>query len=150
MSGIEYIRAADTNQLEINRLAKATEKRRVMEVRHHFQMSLFGCAKALNEGLVHILVLGFSIYLAIQGRITFGDVLTFSILFINVMTPLGEVHRVLDEGHESSLQVGDLLEMLAEPVDPSFAHHPDSIAQAAAWRTGHRAGRPARRVLHSR
>jgi ATP-binding cassette subfamily B protein len=120
LGGLEYVRAADTTQLELGRLAKATEKRRVMEVRHHFQMSLFGCAKALNEGLVHILVLGFSIYLAIQGRISFGDVLTFSLLFINVMTPLGEVHRVLDEGHESSLQVGDLLEMLAEPLDASF------------------------------
>lgn len=121
LGGIEYVRAADTKQLEMNRLAKATEKRRAMEVRHHFQMSLFGCAKALNEGLVHILVLGVAIYLAVLGRISFGDVLTFSILFLNVMTPLGEVHRVLDEGHESSLQVGELLEMLAEPIDPSFA-----------------------------
>src|SRR5262249_4838617 len=31
------------------------------------------------------------------------------------------VHRVLDEGHEASLRVGDLLEMLHEPVDKSFA-----------------------------
>jgi ATP-binding cassette subfamily B protein len=31
------------------------------------------------------------------------------------------VHRVLDEGHEASLRVGDLLEMLNEPVDRSFA-----------------------------
>ena len=121
LGGIEYVRAADTKQLEMNRLSKATEKRRAMEVRHHFQMSLFGGAKALNEGLVHILVLGVAIYLAVQGRITFGDVLTFSILYLNVMTPLGEIHRVLDEGHESSLQVGELLEMLAEPIDPSFA-----------------------------
>ena len=121
LGGIEYVRAADTKQLEMDRLAKATEKRRAMEVRHHFQMSLFGCAKALNEGLVHILVLGVAIYLAVQGRISFGDVLTFSLLFLNVMTPLGEIHRVLDEGHESSLQVGELLEMLAEPIDPSFA-----------------------------
>jgi ATP-binding cassette subfamily B protein len=121
LGGIEYVRAADTMQLEMDRLGKATEKRRAMEVRHHFQMSLFGCAKALNEGMVHVLVLGFAIYLAIDGRISFGDVLTFSILYINVMTPLGEIHRVLDEGHESSLQVGELLEMLADPIDRSFA-----------------------------
>jgi ATP-binding cassette subfamily B protein len=127
LGGIEYVRAADTKQLEMNRLARATEKRRAMEVRHHFQMSLFGGAKALNEGLVHILVLGVAIYLAILGRITFGDVLTFSILFLNVMTPLSEVHRVLDEGHESSLQVGELLEMLAEPTDPSFATATDQL-----------------------
>ena len=121
LGGIEYVRAADTMRLEMDRLARATEKRRAMEVRHHFQMSLFGGAKALNAGLVHVLVLGFSIYLAIQRQISFGDVLTFSILYLNVMTPLGEIHRVLDEGHESSLQVGELLEMMAEPIDPSFA-----------------------------
>src|SRR5262249_49715721 len=44
----------------------------------------------------------------------------FSMLFLNVMTPLSELHRVLVEGHESSLRVGDLLELLAEPLDPSF------------------------------
>ncbi len=58
--------------------------------------------------------------MAIDGRISFGDVLTFSVLFANVMTPLNEVHRVLDEGHEASLRVGDLLEMLGQPLDRSF------------------------------
>ncbi len=123
LGGIEYVRAANTYQQEIKRLARAAEKRRVMEIRHQFQMSLFGCAKALNEGLFHIIVLSVAIYYAINnvdGTFTAGDVLTFSILFVNVMTPLAEVHRVIDEGHESSLRVGDLLEMLAEPLDPSF------------------------------
>jgi ATP-binding cassette subfamily B protein len=120
LGGIEYVRAANTYPQEIKRLARATEKRRAMEIRHHFQMSLFGCAKALNEGFFHIIVLGMAIYYAINGQLRPGDVLTLSVLFLNVMTPLSEVHRVLDEGHESSLRGGDLLEMLAEPLDPSF------------------------------
>src|SRR5205085_11905924 len=53
LSGIEYVRAAHTHRLEVNRLARATEQRRVKEIRHHFQMSLFGSAKALNEGFFH-------------------------------------------------------------------------------------------------
>jgi ATP-binding cassette subfamily B protein len=121
LSGIEYVRAAHTHALETHRIAVATEKRRHREIRHHFRMALFGCAKALNEGLFHILVLASAVYLAANGRITFGDVLAFSILFLNVMAPLSEVHRVLDEGHEASLRVGDLLEMLSEPIDRSFA-----------------------------
>src|SRR5262249_23302938 len=67
------------------------------------------------------LLLGLGIYLAARGAITFGDILTFSMLFMSVMTPLSEIHRVLDEGHECSLRVGDLLDMLAQPVDRSFA-----------------------------
>ena len=120
LGGIEYVRAANTYPQEIKRLARAAEKRRAMEIRHHFQMSLFGCAKALNEGFFHILVLALAIYFTVSGRMSPGGVLTFSVLFLNVMTPLSEIHRVLDEGHESSLRVGDLLEMLAEPLDPSF------------------------------
>src|SRR5439155_6344663 len=68
-----------------------------------------------------VAVLGLAIYLAVHGHISPGDVLTFSVLFLGVMTPLAEIHRVLDEGHEASLRVGDLLEMLSEPVDRSFA-----------------------------
>ncbi len=123
LSGIEYIRAANTVTEEMRRLAEATEKRRRREIRHHFEMSLFGGAKALNEGFFHIVVLALAIYLAIQGRITVGDVLTFSVLFLNVMAPLAEIHRVIDEGHEASLRVGDLLEMLAVPLDSSFETH---------------------------
>jgi ATP-binding cassette subfamily B protein len=120
LSGLEYVRVANTYQQEVKRLAHATEKRRKKEVRHHFEMSLFGCGKALNEGFFHVVVLAFSIYFAAQGTIEFSDVLPFSVLFLNVMAPLSEVHRVLDEGHEASLRVGDLLEMLAEPVDRSY------------------------------
>jgi ATP-binding cassette subfamily B protein len=121
LGGLEYVRASNTHRLEMKRLARATERRRAREIHHHFTMSLFGCAKSLNEGFFHILVLGGAIYCAIRGIITLGEVYAFSILFLNVMTPLSEVHRVLDEGHENSLRVRDLLKLLAEPVDRSFA-----------------------------
>lgn len=120
LGGMEYVRVANTHATEVQRLARLTEKRRKREIRHHFEMSLFGCGKALNEGLFHVLVLAFATYLAINRQISFGDILTFSVLFLNVMTPLTEVHRVIDEGHEASLRVGDLLEMMREPVDRSF------------------------------
>ncbi len=121
LSGIDYVRVANTHAREVQRIAEVAENRRASEVRHHFQMSLFGCAKALNEGLFHILVLALAIYFAVHGTISFGDILTFSMLFLNVMAPLSEVHRGLDEGHECSLQVADLLDMLAEPEDRSFS-----------------------------
>lgn len=120
LAGLDYIRAANTCTKEALRIARAAEAHRRREIRHHFHMSLFGCAKALTEGFFHILVLSLAIYLAIQGRISFGDILTFSILFLNVMTPLSEIHKVIDEGHEASLRVGDLVDMLRQPVDRSF------------------------------
>jgi ATP-binding cassette subfamily B protein len=120
LSGLDYIRAANTVGQEVRRVAAAAEKRRAKEIRHHFEMSLFGCAKALNEGFFHLLVIAFAIYLFIHGRIKYGDILAFSALYLNLMAPLNEIHRFIDEAHESSLRVGDLVSLLAEPHDRSF------------------------------
>jgi ATP-binding cassette subfamily B protein len=123
LGGIEYVRAANTHDREIKRLEETCERRRAKEIRHHFEMALYGCAKALNEGFFHIVVLGLAIYLAVTHPevVSFGDVLTFSGLYLSVMAPLNEIHRVLDEGHESSLRVADLLAILNQPEDRSFA-----------------------------
>jgi ATP-binding cassette subfamily B protein len=120
LGGLDYIRAADTHRQEVRRVARAAERRRVKELRHHFEMSLFGCGKALNEGFFHLLVIACAIYLFVHGGIKYGDILTFSVLYLNVMAPLNEVHRFIDEAHESSLKVGDLVEILTRPIDPSF------------------------------
>ena len=120
LGGLDYIRAANTHQLEAQRVAQAAEYKRAKELRHHFEMSLFGSGKAINEGFFHVVVLAFAIYLLVHGQLRAGDVLTFSVLYLSVMAPLNEIHRFIDEAHESSLRMGDLLGLLAEPVDASF------------------------------
>ncbi|OJW22067.1 MAG: hypothetical protein BGO49_14950 [Planctomycetales bacterium 71-10] len=120
LTGIDYVRASNTHRREVRRVAKAAERKRSKELTHHFQMSLFGCGKALNEGFFHLVVLALAVFLYIHGRIQLGDIFTFSVLYLNVMAPLNEVHRFIDEAHESSLRVGDLINLLREPVDPSF------------------------------
>jgi ATP-binding cassette subfamily B protein len=121
LHGLDFVRAANTQGLELKRVADAADQRRHKEARHHFEMTLYGCAKALNEAFFHILILCLAVNFYLQGQIQFGDIWTFSLLFLNVMTPLAEVHRVLDDGHECSIQVGILMDLLAEPVDRSFA-----------------------------
>ncbi len=118
LSGIDYVRAANTHRQEIRRVARTAERQRSREIRHHFEMSLFGCGKALNEGFFHILVLAFAVYLFVHGQIRYGDILTFSVLYLNVMCPLNEVHRFIDEAHESSLRVGDLIRAAARACGP--------------------------------
>jgi ATP-binding cassette subfamily B protein len=121
LGGMDYIRAADTHRREIERVEAVAERRRAKELRHQFEMSLFGSGKAINEGFFHLVVLASAIYLLVHGGLRAGDILTFSVLYLNVMAPLNEVHRFVDEAHESSLRVGDLLELLALPIDRSFA-----------------------------
>jgi ATP-binding cassette subfamily B protein len=120
LSGIDYVRVANTHRREIRRVARTAERQRSKELRHHFEMSLFGFGKALNEGFFHIVVLAFALYLFLHGQILIGEIFTFSMLYLNVMCPLNEVHRFIDEAHESSLRVGDLFALLTEPMDRSF------------------------------
>ena len=127
LGGIDYIRAANTHSQEVNRVEKAAEYRRAKELRHHFEMSLFGSGKAINEGFFHLVVLALAIYLLVHGQLKAGEILTFSYLYLSVMAPLNEVHRFIDEAHESSLRVGDLLGLLAEPIDFSFSVTTDKL-----------------------
>lgn len=120
LGGIDYVRAANTHRHEVRRVVRAAERRRSKELRHHFEMSLFGSGKAINEGLFHVLVIAFAVYLLVQGRMHPGGVMMFSMLFLSVMAPLNEVHRFMDEAHESSLRIGDLIGLLAVPIDRSF------------------------------
>jgi ATP-binding cassette subfamily B protein len=120
LGGLDYVRVANTHIQEVKRFAHAAETRRQTELKHHVAMALFGSAKALTEGFFHLVVLASAVYLAVIGWTTFGDILAFSALFMSVMTPMAEVHRILDEGHEASLRVGDLMEMLTQPIDESY------------------------------
>jgi ATP-binding cassette, subfamily B, bacterial len=120
LAGIDYVRAAHTHPQEVRRVEKAAERRRAKEIRHHFEMSLFGSGKAINEGLFYLAVVGVAVYFFITNSIQFGDMVMYPALFLQVMAPLNEVHRIIDEGHECSLKVADLIKLLDEPVDRSF------------------------------
>ncbi len=128
LHGAEYLRVANTYDQELQRLQNEMERRRKREVTHHFQMSLYGSGKALNEGVFHVSVLALASYLAFQGTITVGEVLAFSVLFLNVMAPLNEIHRVIDEGHEASLRLADYLDLVNKPVDRSFNVNDDLVS----------------------
>jgi ATP-binding cassette subfamily B protein len=47
-------------------------------------------------------------------------VITFSGLYLSIMGPMKDVHRILDESYDSSTQVVILLDMLEQPLDQSF------------------------------
>ena len=120
LGGLEYIRAANTYRQEMGRVEKATEIRRSRDLKHHRAMAGFDWLKSVNEGLFHVGIISYGIYLASRGDMPLGNVMAFSLLFANIMRPLKDVHRILDEVFETSLQVNILLNMLQTPVDQSF------------------------------
>lgn len=120
LGGLEYIRAANTYPLEVARVEVAAKSRSTRELSHQTAMTRFEWLKAVNEGIFHVIIIGYAIVLAAYGQIAFGKVLTFSILFLNIMRPLKDVHRILDETYDSSIQVSILLHMLEQPLDKSY------------------------------
>ena len=123
LGGIETIRVLNTVGFEVSKVEKSTEERRKIEIRHHIVMALYDAAKFLNEGFFTIVVIVLSIYLASRGLILIGDILVYSILFTNITNPLPEIHRILDQSSESSIQVNDLYNILHQPLDVSFTEH---------------------------
>jgi ATP-binding cassette subfamily B protein len=120
LTGLEYIRAANTYPVEVSRVTAAAGARQKREVKHGFAMARFDWLKSLNEGLFYIAILGFAIVLAARGQADYGMVMVFSGLYLSIMGPMKDVHRILDEAYDSSMQVTVLLQMLDQPLDQSF------------------------------
>jgi len=120
MGGLETIRVSDTSDVEVRGIEEIAERLRRIEIRHHISMALYDATKYLNEAFFYVLVVALAIYFAVTGVISQGDILMYSILFVSVISPLREVHRILDEAHESSIRVQDLYELQHEPLDASF------------------------------
>ncbi len=120
LGGLETVRSLDTTGFEVNRIEVSAENLRRIEIKHHIQMALYDAAKYLNEGFFYVLVICLSIYLASRGIITKGDILVYSILFTSVLNPLRDIHRILDEAHESSIRINDLYTLQAYSLDESY------------------------------
>jgi ATP-binding cassette, subfamily B, bacterial len=121
LDGIEYIRVANTHRYESRRIQIAAEQRRARELKHQISLGKYEFLKALNEGLFHVATIATAIALAARGDLDVGAIVTFSFLFLNVMRPLREVHKIFEDAYDGSIQVGVLLNMLKEPIDESFA-----------------------------
>lgn len=93
LNGIEVIRITDSISLEENRFENKSEFLRKKEMKHHKQMAKYDCWKFINEVTFTVLMIGISAYLATQGIISVGAVLTSYLCFSQLIKPLEELHR---------------------------------------------------------
>ncbi|MCS3268215.1 ABC transporter ATP-binding protein/permease [Bacteroides fragilis] len=87
---------------------------------HHIKMMFFDSLKNANIIFGNLIILLIGIYLVISGTISPGEIVTFNLLFNNVVIPLQNIHRFIDEAHEASLRTDDLREIMSEPLDKSY------------------------------
>lgn len=120
LNGIEVIRIADSIDLEENRFDKKSEFLRHKEMKHHIQMAKYDCLKFINEAVFTVLMIGISTYLATKHIITVGSVLTAYLCFAQLIKPLEELHRILDELSECMVLAEDFFRMTEIPGDFSY------------------------------
>lgn len=125
MNGIEVIRVLDSAYRETNRFDKTSSYLQKKEMKHHKAMAFYDCLKFVNEAIFTVLVIGLSVYLAGEGIITVGTVLTAYLCFTQLTTPLRELHRIFDELSESMVLAKDYF-TIAE-LTKDFSYFPEKI-----------------------
>lgn len=120
LTGIDTIRAAGDEAVQLSKLSNYSEDIRSKEFRHHKAMMSFDAIKGVNKAFWNIVVLAIALYFFKIGHITVGQIFTFLLLFGNVIRPLDEFHRFLDEASEASILTGDFKEIMGISKDKVF------------------------------
>ncbi len=120
LGGIETIRVTDNTDFEEGRFRERSEELRSREMRHHYAMAWYDCLKFTNEAFFNVLVVGTSVFLAVEGRISVGTILTSYLCFLQLTGPLRELHRILDELSESAVLAGEYFRISEIPRDFSY------------------------------
>lgn len=122
LNGIEVIRMTDSTNLEEKRFDTKSEFLRRKEMQHHMQMAKYDCFKFINEIFFTVFMLGTSAYLALNHQISVGAVLTSYLCFNQLLNPLKELHRILDELSESLILADDFFKMT--DIQQDFSYRP--------------------------
>ena len=121
LNGIEVIRMSDSNTIEEKRFDEKSEFLRNKEMKHHYQMAKYDSFKFFNEIFFTVLMIGASSYLATRQIISVGSILTSYLCFSQLIKPLEELHRILDELSESLILAEDFFKMTEIPNDFSYS-----------------------------
>lgn len=121
INGIEVIRVTNNAETEVDRFRDKSEYLRQKEMKHHMAMALYDCLKFVNEAVFTVLVIGVSAYLAGEGIISVGTVLTAYLCFTQLTTPLRELHRIFDELSESTILAREYFNII--DLDKDFSYN---------------------------
>lgn len=124
LGGIETIRVLDSAQTESRRIEDRSEHLRAKEMKHHKAMAFYDCLKFINEAAFNVIVIAITVFLAADGTISIGTVLSTYLCFTQLTSPLRELHRILDEFSESMVLANDYFRIVEIPTDFSYLPSP--------------------------
>ena len=120
ISNLELIRGISAEESEKKRLLPRILNISRTEKRHHRYMGSFDCLKQLCKISFQVAILAVSILLISNGKMSAGSVITVCLLFQQLVKPIDEVYRFMDETASSVIKAKALLEVAASPSDKVF------------------------------
>ena len=124
ISNLEFIRARNAENYERNRLVPSILNISGTEKRHHRCMGAFDCLKQICKISFQVILLIVSVVLTAKGKMPSGSVITVCLLFQQLIKPIDEVYRFMDETASSVIKAKALIEVVSSPSDEVFEIQP--------------------------
>ena len=120
ISNLELIRSMNAGEYEVKRLKPFMLRISDTEKKHHFYMGAYDCMKQLCKIVFQVALLMGSIVLVNSQKMDPGAVITVCLLFQQIIKPIDEVYRFMDETASSVIKAKVLSEIADVQIDPAF------------------------------
>lgn len=120
IAGLEQIRSMFAESYETDRLTPHINGISKAEKRHHIFMGSFDGIKTICKIAFHIIILLASVMMIANHQMAPGAVLAVYLLFQQMLRPLDDIYRFLDESASSKIKARVLIDMAAMDVDPVY------------------------------
>lgn len=117
---LELIRCMNAEEYEKKRLVPSILNISNTEKRHHKYMGSFDCVKQFCKISFQIILLIASVVLVSSGKMSGASVITVCLLFQQLVKPIDEVYRFMNETASSVIKAKALLEVTSNPSDEVF------------------------------
>jgi len=121
IGNLELIRGMNAESYEKKRLHPAIFQIGATERKHHQYMGTFDCVKQACKIIFQVVILMASIWMINAGRMAPGAVITVCLLFQQLIKPIDEVYRFMDETASSVVKVKALADVAVMGEDPVFS-----------------------------
>ncbi len=120
ISNLELIRAMNAEEYEKKRLLPCILNISRTEKKHHRYMGSFDSLKQLCKISFQVIILVVSVLLIANGSMSSGSVITVCLLFQQLIKPIDEVYRFMDETASSVIKAKVLFEVADSASDSVF------------------------------
>lgn len=121
IANLELIRSVNASEYERERLRPAIAKIGATEKRHHRYMGCFDSMKQLCKVIFQVTLLLASGAMILADKMPPGSAITVCLLFQQLVKPIDEVYRFMDETAASALKAKVLFEVASKEQDPIFS-----------------------------